>query len=175
MKRLYFKILLKLRRKKKRPESVYYDDFKTIPIKIWRLLNEDGDLSILSRSGEPTAKGLKKAYHKLNNYYLTNYGLTFKLKRILEQRKRLAVALVNYLATGDKRYEMEADLLQIDIENENKGGKATKFNDITINIEKYYGFSIDEDNTSADKYYAYLKTMQDASAKLDKLKGLQNG
>jgi len=174
MRRLLLKIRLKLRRKK-RPEAIYYDDFTKIPIKIWRQVNDTGDLKYLCRSGKPTAKALKKAYHKLNNYYLKNYALTFKLKRILEQRKRLAVALVNYLATGDKRYEMEADLIEIDIKNENKGGKATKFNDITINIEKYYGFAIDEDNTSADKFYSYLKVMELASDKMKELKGLKNG
>ena len=40
---------------------------------------------------------------------------------------------------------------------------------ITSNIEKYFGFQIDEMNTSVDKYYSYLSLMKKEAQKLKSL------
>lgn len=148
-----------------------WDDIKTMPFHLWRKIHETGDIKYLIKKGNPNVEQLKLSWHNIHNQYLSKYGLDNKTKRMLEKRKRLAVYINKYLATGDRVYEMEVDILTKEIEKDNEGkGKGQDYSEITASIEKYFGFQVNENKTSVDKYYSYLALMKRDSDRLKRLK-----
>ena len=162
--RILFKKLVRVFVKPK-----FYKDLNDIPLYNWRKLHETGDYSFLLKKGSlknVLSGEVTTCWHRLNNEYLTKYGLDLKTKMMLRDRKRLALALANYIATLDKDYEMEADILKIDIKRNNTGGgKSVSYMELIADIEEIRGMPIDELKTSTDRFYTYLKKIKDRQSK----------
>jgi uncharacterized protein YxjI len=149
---------------RKKPE--FWDSLEEMPCYYWIQIHKTGDLMQLLKSGQPYASEVKKAWHKLNNEYLSTYGMNEKNKRVYYLRKRIIQNLCDYLITGDRRYEMEADILKVELEGETEGEKAVNYGRITTMIEKYFGFQINTMETSTAKYLDYLEVIKENNNKV---------
>jgi hypothetical protein len=153
----------------RRKSNAYFESLSELPFVIWRKIHETGSLELLirERNANPTRGELVKAWHKINNDYLTRFGLDRKTIRIIEKRKALAIALATYLETGDRRFEMEADLLKAEIEQENsQESKKASFDDLVSQVERFFGFQIDENETTASKFYTYVGQLKQESERI---------
>lgn len=134
----------------------------------------NGKLQSLVRAGAKCTdpKELKKAWFKLNNSYTKSFGVDRGVRRILELRKQYALKMAEFLETGDRMFEMEYQLIKVDIEQENNVGKKDKatFIDIVTTVEKHYGFQLDLNVTTVEKFYSYLKKMRTENEKLSNFK-----
>jgi len=155
---------------KKNIEVEFWDDISTMPFFYWRKIHETGEADYVVKKGKAEEKDIRKAWHEIHNQYIKKYGLDNKTKLFLQKKKRLATYINKYLSTGNRVYEMEVDIMRKEFEQDAEGkDEVQDYTTITSNIEKYFGFQIDEMNTSVDKYYSYLSLMKKEAQKLKSL------
>ena len=122
----------------------YFESLSELPLIVWRKIHETGSLELLikKRNATVTAEELVKAWHKINNDYLSKFGLDQRTLSIIQKRKSLAIALASYLETGDRSFEMEADLLSSEIQQENsQETKKASFDDLISQVERFFRVS----------------------------------
>ena len=163
------KLINRIFKKSKMVPVVFYDDIKTTPIAIWIAIHESGQLSNLCISGKPTPEQTVKAWHKINNQYLKRFGLDKNVRKLIKLRKKQNIAMANYLATGNRKYEMDADVIGVDLENMKTDDEKVPFSEITTIIEKHFGIPIDENETSIEKYYSRLKQVRTHNEQIRKM------
>lgn len=158
------------KKEKDKPKIEYYTSIKETPLSVWITINE-GDLTGIIKEGSidqvKSEKEIVNAWYQLNDSYLALFGIDKGIKQDIDLRKRYAFAMAEYLITNDKVYQMEAKILKKDIEDFQSltsDNKAT-FMDIIVQVEKYFGFTLDIDQTTVHKFYTYLKTMRVNEAK----------
>jgi hypothetical protein len=133
----------------------------------------DGNIKAIVKKGDcEDVFALNRAWHVLNNSYIQRFGVDKEAKKVIDLRMRYAMTMADYLATGDKFYQMEQKILEVDIKMQNNVGAKTDagFMDIITAVEKHFGFQIDTKITTVEKFYSYLKSMRKESEKLKKFK-----
>jgi hypothetical protein len=168
--------MIKLFRPKQQTTIVaptFYERLADLPIQKWIDLNDTGDRGLLLISGIATKKQIDKAWHNINNEYLQKFGLNEDINRTMKTKKEINLNLSKFLETGDRHYEMEAKLLQNELLEENKGSKTFNWNDLTTDIERFMGFSLDLDVVSTEKYYGYANKLEKHNKSL--IKANENG
>ena len=87
--------------------------------------------------------------------------------------------MAKFLETGNRQHEMDAKILEVDLEKESDeateaSSENSSFTDLIAVVEKYYGFPIEPQKITVEKFYTYLKLMREERNKLETLKAVKN-
>ena len=119
----------------------------------------DGDLKYIR-------KNIKKGnnyndliyWEKLHDLYIQEYGLNVVKKRLLEQMKKVGIAELNYIITGDRfqltLIEMEQQKLENMLKSANTGITLEQG---LIHISKWIGYPLKTQEISVKFYFNVLK------------------
>jgi hypothetical protein len=143
----------------------HYTSIKKLPILIWWEVTEKSNLDGLAIRGHYSQTELYSIYTELLQEYYDNFGTTEEYEYFVKLRFEYAKSLANFIAIQDGMSKQFYLLAKSEIEDYNKKSiKKTENNesltDILVQIEKQYGFQIDESKLSTYKFYTYLKGLK---------------
>ena len=78
-----------------------YNDIEELPIRLWFKINKTNDYTLLIRTGRATDEECEQSWLQIMNQYIEQVGINDNYKQLIEAKKNLALALVEYHITGD--------------------------------------------------------------------------
>ena len=139
----------------------YYDSIDNCPIAIFNSILKSKDVKFLTIKGKAKIKTLQKAWEKIFNEYLEEYGLPEKYKKYLELNIT-ASKLYNEAYNKNQRHKKTlAKVRELEAEEIFKDQKEEDFDLLVAKIEKNQGFNIDPYSVSVRKFYSYVKLLND--------------
>lgn len=117
-----------------------------------------GELIHVSKNGYATSKGMSKAWEKLFNSFIKQYGLPETYTSYINKMKK---ALSHYeKAYKGKRWEIvkariyEAEAMQF------LSGESENINLTCSKLSKFMGFPIRANECSVTEFYSYVKLLE---------------
>ncbi len=152
-----------MKKSKKLSIPEHYDSLDA-PIFVWNKVHETSDLSWLLVSRQPIVKPvrdiLEKAWEKIYDEYLKEFGFSDQFLVIKEKEIEVAQLKLEYILTGNRTLltwiaigEDELTAMKGDV------GRGD-FMQSQIAIENKFKFQINEMTTSIRKFYSYLKQLK---------------
>lgn len=112
------------------------------------------------------------------NQYIEQVGINDNYKQLIEAKKNLALALVEYHITGDahnlnfvKIHEEEIKVLEQDNQSEAERDEY----DLIVTVERTLKVQIDEHTCSTKKFFSYLKQAKEENDRLEALNNKKDG
>ena len=110
--------------------------------------------------------------------YIEFIGVNDSYKQLIEAKKALAIALIDYHTTGDKQYLNFINIHEEEIrilEKDNSTGAERDEYDLIVSIERVLKVQIDENKCSTKKFFSYLKQAREEQERLEALNSKENG
>jgi len=141
-----------------------YNDLDDLPKYNWDKLNKTGDLSFLLKY-KPKFKILKDSelegvWEKMNDEFIMTHGLTDDHILLLKLKKDFILARAEGMVFGNLQKEMEADLLEVRINNimQQSEGGVTDMELLDI-LEEVKGYPVDTKKISVNRFYSMVNNL----------------
>jgi hypothetical protein len=118
-----------------------------------------GDLSFLAKSKYLNSRRARKAWIKLFDEYLIEYGAPESYTRYIEKMKK-AAALYKAAYVDGKRHELvRARIAQNEAEKE-LSGEGESMGVLVARLSKFVGFPLDQKKITVAEFYNYIELMK---------------
>ena len=161
MYRKFYQWLLK---KLEKPlEDKYYLSIEELPVWNWWKLHEKNDFKqVLRRSKGKLDKRVVDVVKELQNEFIQTFGIDENYANYLRKQIQIELLKIKILKTGDRIYENDVDILEIELEELTSKEQDKALNSATISVEKWMGFKLDVKKISTFEYYSYIKAIEKA-------------
>ena len=144
-------------------ENSVYASIKNLPISIWGEINYEGKIEKLVLEGSFSEIELYNFYLILLQEYYDNFGVTEEHSEFIKAKLKYTEKLADYIIKQNNESKMFLEMAKIEMQELIPKEKVEKekvqlFEYIT-NIEKNFGFKINEDELTTYKFYAYQKSL----------------
>lgn len=144
-------------------ENSVYASIKNLPISIWWEINYEGKFEKLVLEGSFSEIELYNFYLVLLQEYYDNFGVTEEHSEFIKAKLKYTEKLADYIIKQNNESKMFLEMAKIEMQELIPKEKVEKekiqlFEYIT-NIEKNFGFKINEDELTTYKFYAYQKSL----------------
>jgi hypothetical protein len=138
--------------------NYYYESIDDILLFNWWKVRE-GEIKYCRKDlSKGTRQQDEKAYEKINDSYLAEFGFDAEVTRIIEIRQRIAMLQCDFVIEDNQYYRNEIRRLEkelVEILTRDQNGLS---NDVVlIHLEKWMGFRLDEKKITARKFYLIVK------------------
>lgn len=141
-----------------------------MPIVLWDKLCETSDLKYLVVNGEIDERAIS-IYDKIQSEIIYVFGISEQLKKQLKLEIKLELLWNNILVKGEKWKELEANVLESELENLLKSNKLkVDIYESIASIESSMKISIDYEKLTIRKYYNYCKLIEKRNKSYEKAK-----
>jgi len=145
---------------------------------LWFKINKTNDYTLLIRTGRATDEECEQSWLQIMNQYIEQVGINDNYKQLIEAKKNLALALVEYHITGDahnlnfvKIHEEEIKVLEQDNQSEAERDEY----DLIVTVERTLKVQIDEHTCSTKKFFSYLNQAKEENDRLEALNNKKDG
>jgi hypothetical protein len=118
----------------------------------------NGDLTFVRKKKNGNSALDEVYWDKIHDLYIEEFGLSKYNLKLLEQMKKLAMAELEYLITGDRfkltLIEMETRRLEA---MKNTGGTGITLEQGSVYLSKWLGYQIKMKEVSVKEYFTLLK------------------
>lgn len=133
------------------------------PVSVWEKVHNTGDLSNLlvkkTQVDDKLQIKLNNAWEKMYNEYLEVFGFSESFKGLKNKEIEIALLKCRLVQTGDRSFETEIEIAEIELEDLRKGISGSDFREAKIAIEKNMGFQINMNTTSIRDFYGYINDL----------------
>lgn len=130
----------------------------------------NGDLKYIRKGKRGNDHADIVYWEKMNDLYIDKFGLSKYNLRLLEQMKKLAMAELEYLATGDRfkltLIEMETRRLEA---MKSTAGTGITLEQGSVYLSKWLGYQIKLKEISVAEYFTLLKEYERYSKETEKM------
>ena len=150
-------------RSKKNSIPEYYNTLDA-PIYVWEKVHETNDPTWLlvkrNQVSNKIIELLKKAWEKIYDEYIKEFGLTESFLDIKRKEIEVAQLKLELILTGDRVLETFIEIAEEELAEMNKGNGKSNFMESKIAIENRFKFQINMHSTSIREFYSYLKHLK---------------
>jgi acyl carrier protein len=145
-------------------ERMIYQSIKKLPISIWWEINYEGKFDKLVLEGSFSDAELYNSYLIMLQEYYDNFGVSEEYEEFIKAKLKYTEKLADYIITQSNEAKMFLEMAKIEMNELTPKEKVEKeqnelFEYIT-NIEKNFGFQINEEELTTYKFYAYQKSLR---------------
>ena len=163
----------------RRSEADFHTCVSSTHLQVWLDIHKGNLSAIVKQGNQYTEQDWREAWYILNDSYIAIFRFDKKIKRLLNLRKEYALSMDKILGTGNRQHEMDAKILEVDIEKESdeateESSENQSFTDLIAVVEKYYVFPIEPQKITVEKFYTYLKLLREERNRLETLKAFKN-
>lgn len=152
-----------MKKREKPLEDKYYLSIEELPIWNWWKLHEKNEFEqVLKRSKDKLDKRVVDVVKELQNEFIETFGIDENYANYLRKQIQIELLKIKILKTGDRIYENDVDILQIELEELTSKEQDKGMNTATISVEKWMGFKLDIKKISTFEYYSYIKAIEKA-------------
>lgn len=148
---------------------MYYLELDEMPMFNW-LKCVNGEIKYIRKGTRGNVENDVVYWDKMNDLYIDHFGLSKFNLRLLEQMKKLAMAELEYLKTGDKfkltLIEMETRRLEA---MKNTAGTGITLEQGSVYLSKWLGYQIKMKEISVQEYFTLLKEYERYSKETENL------
>lgn len=137
----------------------YYTSIHSCPVSIWQEVTKTGKLSNLHIGGWYRASKAAKAWSKIYNEYLAEFGLPETYKTYLNDMGRAAWEY-GKAVNGEPWLMPIAQIREAQAKAHVSGLPPTKFSKVLADVSKGMGFQIDPARTTVAQFFGYVKSLQ---------------
>ena len=142
---------------KKNLQKEYFDSIDTLPIWNWWMIAQSSNLNYLRVDGNlEKHTDYVEAWFVIQDEYLEDYGDKEALRTLLTLKKYWIEQQTKYIVDGDRSALQMANIIAIDMEDENDLSGYMKREDTIILLEEKLGREIDPKIISVRKYNNYI-------------------
>lgn len=135
----------------------YYDSIDTLPIWNWWEIAKSSNLNHLRRDGDLKRKtDYTEEWFIIQDEYLEDFGDKEALRKMLTLKKDWIEQQAKFIIDGDRAALNMANIIAIDMEEENDPSGYMKREDTIILLEEKLGREIDPKIISVRKYNNYI-------------------
>ena len=136
---------------------------KELPISKWWKINNEGKFEQLVLEGSFSDAELYNCYLNLLQEYYDNFGISEDHREFIKAKLKYAELLADHIIHQKESEKMFLEMAKIEMSDLapkkiKQSEKIELFKYIT-NIEKNFGFQINEDELTTYKFYAYQKSL----------------
>jgi hypothetical protein len=140
-----------------------YTSIKELPISKWWQVNNEGKFNELIIEGSFSDAELYNCYLNLLQEYYNCFGLSEQYLAFIDAKLKYTELLADYIINQKESESMFLEMAKIEMmdlapEKIKENDKIELFQYIT-NIEKNFGFQINENELTTYKFYAYQKSL----------------
>lgn len=147
--------------------EMIYESIEDLPIWNWNKIHEKSDFTYL-RVNRINGKVLKEHYHtlkkawdKVYDEYINQFGFSEELLNQHQKIKEIALYKAQKIETGDQSLNTMIEIAEKELVGmrsaQNKGGD---FWQSKATIEELLGFQIDAKKTSVVEFYSYVRNLK---------------
>ena len=149
-------------------EKSYYDSIKDIILENWWQV-QTGNLKYTRKNiNIGTKKQDEKAYEKINDSYLEEFGMDKTQKEIIELQRRIAILQCDFVIEEQRFLQNEIKRLQVEILELLTNTNGQDRDGLVIHLEKWLGFRINEKEITANKFYKIVREFEKEQEQLAK-------
>lgn len=145
-------------------ERRIYTSIKQLPISIWWQINYEGKFEQLVLEGSFSDDELYNSYLNLLQEYYDNFGISEEHEAFIKSKLKYTEKLADYIINQSNESKMFLEMAKIEMSEltpkEKIENEKTELFEYITNIEKAFGFQIDEDQLTTFKFYAYQKSLK---------------
>ena len=152
--------------KSENKSSLFWTDINDVKVKTWRLFHETRDLRYFQREydekSELTQEHLDAWFTLSDQLHQARGGQHSRdYLKYLECKRRYALMMAEYLATGKRFNINKANIAKIDMEAALEDSTSHDFKQGIISIKQYMGYSkgLNEHELSVPEYFDYLDSI----------------
>ncbi len=151
-------------KKQEKPlEDKYFTSIEDLPVWNWWKLHEKNEFKqVLKRSKDKIDDRVIEVVKDLQNEFITTFGIDENYASYLRKQIQIELLKIKILKTGDRIYENDVDILEIELEELTNKEHDKGINSATISVEKWMGFKLDVKKISTFDYYSYIKAIEKA-------------
>ena len=151
-------------KKQEKPlEDKYYLSIEDLPVFNWWKLHEKNDFKQVLRNPKGKIdKRVVDVVKELQNEFIQTFGIDENYANYLRKQIQIELLKIKILKTGDRIYENDVDILEIELEELTSKEQDKALNSATISVEKWMGFKLDIKKISTFEYYSYIKAIEKA-------------
>ena len=151
-------------KKQEKPlEDKYYLSIEDLPVFNWWKLHEKNDFKQVLRNPKGKIdKRVVDVVKELQNEFIQTFGIDENYANYLRKQIQIELLKIKILKTGDRIYENDVDILEIELEELTSKEQDKALNSATISVEKWMGFKLDVKKISTFEYYSYIKAIEKA-------------
>lgn len=152
-----------MKKQEKPLQDKYYTSIEDLPVFNWWKLHEKNDFKqVLRRSKDKIDDRLVDVVKDLQNEFILTFGIDENYAAFLRKQIQIELLKIKILKTGDRIYENDVDILEIELEELTSKEEDKSINSATISVEKWMGFKLDVKKISTFEYYSYIKAIEKA-------------
>lgn len=133
------------------------------PIFVWYKVHDSSDLSWLlvkrKKVNKSLLKILEKAWEKIYNEYVSEFGFSENFRSLKEKELEIAKLQLDLILTNDRTLKIFIKQAQLELVDMQGGGNSS-FMESKIAIESHFKFQVNMMQTSIREFYSYLKHLK---------------
>jgi hypothetical protein len=141
----------------------YFDTVKTCSVQVWIDAVNDGNLKALRIGKRGNNKTDAEAYERLMDDYLSEFGISNELIKIIKKRQQLGRVLIEYLYDVETNRQLlnDINILRVELENLNKQGGDSLIKVIAILVRQ--GINIDLQKDTIYKVEHIIRSLKNGN------------
>jgi hypothetical protein len=149
-------------------EKSYFDSIKDIILENWWQV-QMGNLKYTRKNiNIGTKKQDEKAYERINDSYIMEFGIDKTQKEIIELQRRIAILQCDFVIEEQRFLQNEIKRLQKEILALLTNTNGQDRDGLVIHLEKWLGFRINEKEITANKFYKIVREFEKEQEQLAK-------
>ena len=137
-------------------KATYHESIHTLPIGRFMRVMQKGDLQALAIEGKPSGEELKKAWDRVLNEQIEEFGIPKQYRQYLQLLSKACIHRANAYLKGQKHEKAYAKIAEAEAELIGNDGQAVSFSKQIAAISKKMGFRVDPNTTTVFEFYSYL-------------------
>ncbi len=158
--------------------DTYYDSIENLPMWNYNKIMQTGDLRHLIKKKRFFRVDLNPIWENILQEDMDFVGVNENVKQIIKRKKELALKICKYLENHKTILLNEINILENQIaslEKNNKESEQINFAIVCGHLSKYFGYKIDEKNTTLKEYRSCCKVIEEEQKQIEKLNLKNNG
>lgn len=158
--------------------DIYYDSIENLPMWNFNKIMQTGDLRYLIKKKRFFRVDLNPIWENILQEDMDFVGVNENVKQIIKRKKELALKICKYLENHKTILLNEINILENQIaslEKNNKESEQINFAIVCGHLSKYFGYKIDEKNTTLKEYRSCCKVIEEEQKQIEKLNLKNNG
>jgi hypothetical protein len=149
-------------------EKSYFDSIKDIILENWWQV-QMGNLKYTRKNiNIGTKKQDEKAYERINDSYIMEFGIDKTQKEVIELQRRIAILQCDFVIEEQRFLQNEIKRLQVEILELLTNTNGQDRDGLVIHLEKWLGFRINEKEITANKFYKIVREFEKEQEQLAK-------